>query len=133
MEVISILKWVFIAITIVAFVVFLFYFLRYRLPGGPEETKEGEVFYKFASPQQTSRENFEFMLGKGSIRFTDRSQWFVSKQDRAKAWPESPHDMLQKGYTMRVTLTAKPLRFGGYGPATVTSVSKEEKQPMVGK
>lgn len=134
MDIISTLKWVFVAITVLGIAYFLINYLRYRLPSGPAETIAGDVFYKFASDDSNAREAFEqSFLGKSSIRFTDRSQWFVSKKDRATAWPESPHEMLQKGYTMHVTLQAKPLRFGGYGPATIVSATKVDKPPMVGK
>ena len=137
MEVISIIKWVIVAITSLAAAYFLVCYVRFRLPAGGTETIEGEIFYKFADVQpgpQHHRQTFEEMfLGKSSIRLSDRSQWFVSKKDRAKAWPESPHAMLEKGYTMKVALKVKPLRFGGYGPATIVAAEKIEKQPMVGK
>jgi hypothetical protein len=135
MEILSIVKWIVIAITILAVFYFIANYLKYRLPAGrQDETVEGEVFYKFADTMPSHRETFEQMfLGKSSIRLNDRSQWFVSKQDRAKAWPESPHAMREKGYTVQVKLSAKPLRFGGYGPAKIESVVKLDKQPIIGK
>lgn len=137
MEVVSILKWLIVAITLLATTYFIVCYVRFRLPAGNAETIEGEIFYKFADVQpgpQHHRQTFEEMLlGKSSIRLSDRSQWFVSKKDRALAWPESPHAMLEKGYTMKVALSVKPLKFGGYGPAKIISAEKIEKQPMVGK
>ena len=137
MEALSIIKWVIVAITLSATLYFIFCYIRFRLPAGGAETIEGEIFYKFADAQpdpdhyrQTFEETF---LGKSSIRLNDRSQWFVSKKDRNQAWPESPHAMLEKGYTMKVSLSAKPLRFGGYGPAKIISIEKIDKPPMVGK
>ncbi len=134
MEIFSILKWIVVSITVLITIYVIVYYLRYRLPSSQAETIEGEVFYKFLDNEFNHRAMFEEMLlGKSSLRLTDRSRWFVNANDLSLAWPESPHDMLKKGYTMSVTLHARPLRFGGYGPARIVSANRLNKAPMIGK
>jgi len=134
MEIFSILKWVIVTFTVLITLYVALCYIRYRLPSSQAETIEGEVFYKFLDTEFNHRAMFEeTLLGKSSLRLSDRSRWFVNANDLALAWPESPHDMSEKGYTMSVTLHARPLRFGGYGPAKIVTTRRLDKAPIIGK
>lgn len=61
----------------------------------------------------------ESLRGRKIVRIKGYPPLYVSKTDYAKLWPESPHDMMEKGYTIKASLQAKARLFGGIMKAKV--------------
>lgn len=116
----------------------LFWFVTcfsiYRIPAeaGPKSV-EGNVHYKFLELGLDNRSFFESLLGNVPARLIDGTEFYVSKSDKKLLWPESPWEMEEKHYTYRARVTARPLMFGGFGPAQVTAVKRVEEEPWLSK
>ena len=100
--------------------------------GGKQEHR-GEVLYKFGELHMTNRLVFENMLGNNIARIEGYPPFFLSKEDYIKLWPENPHHMSEKGYTIVATLQAKTLRFGGVAKAKVISTENINALPKISK
>lgn len=111
------------------------FLLYYRLPSGSDTMIiTDDVFYKFIELEWTHRMFFEtYILQNSFVRLVDNSLWYVSKADKKQLWPESPHNMSEKGYTIRATLKIQPLLFGGYGKARLETVERINKIPKTSK
>lgn len=111
------------------------FLLYYRLPSGSDVMIITEdVFYKFIELEWTHRMFFEaYVLQNSFVRLVDNSLWYVSKADKKRLWPESPHNMSEKGYTIQTTLKIQPLLFGGYGKARLETVERINKIPKTSK
>lgn len=111
------------------------FLLYYRLPSGSDTmTITDDVFYKFIELEWTHRMFFEtYILQNSFVRLVDNSLWYVSKADKKQLWPESPHNMSEKGYTIRATLKIQSLLFRGYGKARLETVERINKIPKTSK
>ena len=121
---------------VILFVLYVgLFLLYYRLPSAKEpKIITGDVFYKFIELEWTHRNFFEtFILQNCSVRLADNSLWYVSKADKKQLWPESPHSMSEKGYTIRTTLKVCPLLFGDYGKARIEATERINKIPKTSK
>lgn len=108
--------------------------LIYRLPAeSVPKPFEGNVHYKFLELGLNNRAFFESLLGNVAVRLVDGTELYVSKSDRELLWPESPWEMEKNHYTYRTKMAARPLRFGGVGPAEVTEVKRVEEEPWLSK
>lgn len=106
--------------------------LKYRLPANkPKLEYEGEVIYRMIEWDYGLRVSFESLLRNKKIHIEASPGLFVSIHNWRKLWPESPIDMMEKQYTIKAKLIAKPLFFGGMSLANVLSVEKITKYPTV--
>lgn len=126
----------FAAITILAIVLFwlVICFSIYRIPAetGPKSF-EGNVHYKLLELGLDNRSFFESLLGNVPARLVDGTELYVSKSDKKLLSPESPWEMEEKHYTYRARVTARPLMFGGFGPAQVAALKRVEEEPRISK
>lgn len=127
------LKW----ISVVSFgALLLWFFLSffiYRATVGDSREYSGAVHYKFLDLGFSNRQLFEEVLGNRIVRIEGHPPFFVSVDDHAKLWPENPHEMHKKGYTIGATLGAKPLVLGGLAKANVLSTEVLNEQPSISK
>ncbi len=120
--------------------------LLIRAPVGDSVELVGEIRYQMRDPGpvpgQLIRTPVESLFGKrglylvnGPSGYTMESgpRLYVSEADWLRCWPEDPHDMQEKGYTMEAVLVARPLLVGGYTPARLVSVRRIEKLPVITK
>lgn len=112
---------------------FLLSLCLYRITSGSQSEYQGEMHYKFLELNISNRQIFERLVGNKIARFGEGPSFFVSKKDYAKLWPESPHVMAEKGYTIKAELIAKPLVFGGVSTAKVKSVEVINERPKISK
>lgn len=98
------------------------------------EIFEGKVLYKFIEFNGTNRQLFEeIIMQNRTIRLEDNSIWYVSKPDHLELWPENPHEMNKKGYTIKARLKAQKLYLGGYSKAEVIATEKLNENPIIRK
>jgi len=106
----------------------------YRLPAeSVPKSFEGNVHYKLLELGLNNRAVFESLLGNVPVRLVDGTELYVSKSDKSLLWPESPWEMEKNHYTYRTKVTARPLTFGGVGPAQVSEVKRVEEEPWLSK
>jgi hypothetical protein len=107
----------------------------YRIPRGCARPFEREVRYQLIDIGHGDwpRHTFESILGNHRLFLVDAPWVYVSPEDRRRCWPESPWDMMEKGYTNRVRFRARPLRLGGYGPAEIIEVRRVKGTPVIRK
>jgi hypothetical protein len=132
--VLKILEWI-LVIALVAFATwFLISFCKYRLSiGGAAEETYGVVHYKFLELNFTNRQVFEELMGNRIIRIEDYPPFYVSKKDRAKLWPENPHEMRKKGYSIKAKILSTSLTFGGFGYSRVLETEVINEKPIIRK
>lgn len=94
---------------------------------------EGVVQYRVAELEFSFRHAVECLRGNKLVRIEGYPPLYVSKADYAKLWPESPHAMLEKGYTIKAELRAKLLLFGGMSRAEVVSAEIFPERPIISK
>lgn len=94
---------------------------------------EGVVHYQVVELTFSFRHALESLLGNKLIRIDGYPPQYVSKADYAKLWPESPHTMLEKGYTIKAELTAKPCLLGWLSRAEVVSTEILHEAPKISK
>jgi len=127
-------KWFVISVVSAWLLWFSVSFAMYRIPAGDiDEAISGEVHYKFIELGLTNREAFEGVFGNRVVRLVGQPVLFVPAAQIARLWPESPHEMRDKRYTLRAKLQAKRLLFGGYGVAEIASIERLEKEPILSK
>lgn len=111
--------------------------IRYRLPAGPAMLITGEIEYQMFDIDLFSlRAYLEAHAGNRPIQMMtggEHARFYVSQADFKKCWPEFPSDMLDKHYTMQATFQVRPLALGGYSPASVVSVARLDKDPVITK
>ncbi len=126
-----------VRLLVIAALTILLPLLLLRLPVGRRVTVKGEMRYQMlepaGSPGSWLRSPVESLLGNRGLFLLDGQRFYVSRADFQRCWPESPHEMSNKGYTMEVTLEAHPLLLGGYTPATVTDVRRVPRPAVVSK
>jgi len=119
----KIFKWLVFSICTVILCWLIVCFVKYRLTNNDDIVEiNGLVEYRYLELDFTNRQIFEELVGNKIVRIVGHPPFYVSEEHRENMWPENPHDMLDKNYTIKVTLTATPLKFGGWSKATVTSI-----------
>ena len=121
-------------------------FLLIRVPVGGSVELVGEIRYQMPdpgpAPGQLARTPIESVFGNrglylvnGPSGYTMESgpRLYVSEADWARCWPEQPHDMQKKGYTIEAVIAARPLLLGGHTPARLVSVRRIAKLPVITK
>ncbi len=96
-------------------------------------TTRGIVHYKFLELNLNNRQLYEELMGNRVARIIDQSPLYISREDHAKLWPENPHDMLKKGYTLEAEIVSYPLYFGGVGYSKVVSTQIVKENPTLSK
>lgn len=128
------LKWLFIGLMMVIALWFFVSLARYRIPAqAPSIKLTAKLDYKFLEIDLSHRALFEGLLGNRIVRLEGYPPFFVSEDDRAKLWPENPHVMAAKGYTMIAELEAAPLLFGGLSKAKLISATVLNEAPIIRK
>jgi hypothetical protein len=108
-------------------------FVSYRIPTADEPVYiDGYMLYKLTENTGTNRQLFEeLVMGNRLIRLTDESIWYVSKRDHKILWPEDPHEMHKKGYTIKTQLKTQKLLFGGYSKAEIYELDIISEAPTI--
>ena len=57
----------------------------------------------------------------------DGQRIYVDPKDYRLCWPESWTAIYEQGYSVVITAEARPLLFGGYGVATITSAQRVDR------
>ncbi|MYN02912.1 hypothetical protein GTP41_12455 [Pseudoduganella sp. DS3] len=112
---------------------FAFCIAAYRIPGGPERSFDGEVYFKIMELEDDNRSFFEGILGNRRLRILEAPVFYVSASDKSRLWQTSPFELEDKRETLRVRVKAKPLLFGGYDVAEIESVKQVSGEPYVRK
>lgn len=109
--------------------------IAFRFPASTEpDFFEGNVLYKFVEITGSYRQLFEELIMQNrTIRLVDDSIWYVSKSDYAKLWPENPHKMSKKNYTIKAKVKVQKLFFGGYSRAEVAEYEILNETPVIKK
>ncbi len=128
------LKSFFIGLMMVVALWFFSSLALYRIPSQETSIKfKAQLDYKFLEIDLSHRALFEGLLGNRIVRLEGYPPFFVSEDDRAKLWPENPHVMAAKGYTMSAELEAAPLLFGGLSKAKLVSATVLNEAPSIRK
>ncbi len=127
------IKWTLLAVGSCLFLWFIISFTLYRLTDKSKEELVGEVHYKFIELNITNRQIFEELIGNKIVRLENYGVFYVSPNDRKLLWPENPHEMLKKKYTIKAKIEVSSLKFGGYSVAKVVSTEKLDQQPIISK
>ncbi|NQY38415.1 MAG: hypothetical protein HRT37_26475 [Alteromonadaceae bacterium] len=96
-------------------------------------TFTGEIHYKLLEINFNNRSVFEELLANRIVRLEGHPVLYVNEGDDDKLWPESPWDMRDKGYTIKATLIAQPLLWGGYGVAKLGKIEIIDAEPIISK
>ena len=108
--------------------------LRYRLPTRKARVQfEGEVHYRMIDIDFSLRNVYEQYVGNRPVYLLDSPRLYVRLRDKNRLWPESPLLMFDKQYTIKARLSARPLLFGGYGPARIESLEQLAIEPSIKK
>ncbi|WP_395005092.1 hypothetical protein [Undibacterium sp.] len=113
---------------------FLVSFVLYRwTANAPVMVVDGVIVYKFLELDLDNRKLFEELVGNRVIRLEGHSAFYISDEDHDKLWPESPHEMAKKNYTIKAKLQVRPLFFGGIATVKLQSTSVLNEQPIIRK
>jgi len=110
----------------------------YRIPGGPPTTIVAEVHYKFVDlgGGDGLRYYYEgWVAGNRRLILVNQkpgpSRWvYLSEEDFGRCWPA---DIRGSAHTYEVTITVRPLFFGGESVGTLEQIRKIEKRPVISK
>ena len=108
-------------------------FVVYRLPASEEPVNfEGRIIYKLTESTGTHRQLFEELVMRNRIiRLDDGGVYYVSQRDHEILWPEDPNAMHDKGYTIKTTLKAPKLFFGGYSKVEIAELQVLSEAPVI--
>ena len=130
----KIIKWFFFLLVILITIWFLVNYAMYRITSDDDKVKfEGEMHYKLLELNFTNRQLFEELIGNRIIRIEGVPILYGAKPEWSELWPESPHDMIKKEYTIKTEVSVQPLYFGGYGLIEVNKVERLNKKPIIEK
>ena len=132
--VLKIIKWIVLIVLGILTAWFLISLGKYRIgSGGEGKEAQGNVIYQFLELNVDNRYLFESVMGKSIVRLDGYPPFFVSKEDWKKLWPENPHDMNIKGYTIKAKIRSKLLFFGGVMNSKVISTEVVNEKPDIRK
>jgi len=108
-------------------------FATWRLPS-PDAAPvviNGKVHHrildKAPTVQHKLRTPFEGLFGNKPVMLLDGQRIYVDPKDYQLCWPESWSAIYKQGYSVVITAEARPLLFGGYSVATITSAKRIDR------
>ena len=108
-------------------------FATWRMPSpeGAPVVINGEVHHqildKAPNVQHQLRTPFEGLFGNKPVMLLDGQRIYVDPKDYRLCWPESWSAIYKQGYSVVITAEARPLLFGGYSVATITSAQRIDR------
>ncbi len=104
---------------------------RMPTPDGAPVVINGKVHHrildKAPNVQHKLRTLFEGLFGNKPVMLLDGQRIYVDSKDYQLCWPESWSAIYKQGYSVVITAEARPLLFGGYSVATITSAKRIDR------
>ena len=123
-------------VVVILAVLFSIPFATWRMPTpeGAPVVITGKVHHqildKAPNVQHQLRTPFEGIFGNKPVMLLDGRRIYVAPKDYRLCWPESWSDIYEQGYSVVITAKARPLLFGGFSVASITSAQRIDR-PVV--
>lgn len=107
-------------------------FVVFRLPSGERNVLIVDtVVFKMVDSSYGFRHAFESVLGGRAVHLSSGAKIYVRSQDYNAIWSVSPLVRAQNENTVKVSLSAPPLIFGGLGRATLLEAKAIDEPPVI--
>lgn len=107
-------------------------FIIFRLPNGERNIIIVDtVVFKMVDTSYDLRLIFESVLGGKAVYLSNGARIFVRTHDYNVIWSVSPVVRAQNENTMKVSVSAPPLLFGGVGRAKLLKAEEKDQSPVI--